>query len=251
MKFISYNVNGLRSAFNKGLKDFIDKEKADILFIEEIKLPINFKDELLNIKGYKYCINYSNKNGYSGVIFYYKKEPINIINKIGYDRFDNEGRFLLLEYETYILIGVYMPHGGRYKENLDYKLESYNRLFDILNKYKNKRIILLGDFNIAHTFDDVERAKNNTNNIMFTEEERKEIDKIISYNLIDSFRVFNKGKGYYTWFPYAFNAKERNLGWRIDYIFISKDILNKLKKSYILKETSYSDHCPIISYIDI
>jgi exodeoxyribonuclease-3 len=251
MKIISYNVNGLRSAFNNGFKDFINVQKADILFIEEVKLPIAFKSKLLDIKGYKYHINYSNKNGYSGVMFYYKKEPINIIDKLGYERFDNEGRFLLFEYESYIIIGVYMPHGGRYKENLDYKLEAYEKLFSLLDRYKDKNVILLGDFNVAHTFDDVEKAKSNINNIMFTEEERQKIDKIINYNFIDAFRVFNKEKGNYTWFPYAFNAKERNLGWRIDYIFISKDILNKLKKSYILKEASYSDHCPIVACIDI
>jgi exodeoxyribonuclease-3 len=164
---------------------------------------------------------------------------------MGFKRFDNEGRFLELKFANFTLINIYLPHGGRDKSKLAYKLECYRRLFRYLKKIRYLKIILIGDFNIAHQEIDLERHKHNNDNIMFTPKEREQISKIISLSFIDSFRKFNEKNGNYTWWPYAFNARARNVGWRIDYAFISKKLYHKLKKAKIYKDVFGSDHCPI------
>jgi exodeoxyribonuclease-3 len=143
------------------------------------------------------------------------------------------------------LINFYAPHGGRKKENLDYKLKVYKKFLEYLEKRKNENLILAGDFNIAHKEIDLARPKENKNNTMFTLKEREQIDRIIKLGFVDTFRYFHKEGGNYTWWPYSFNARERNLGWRIDYIFISKSLTPKLKNAFILKEIKTSDHSPI------
>ena len=164
---------------------------------------------------------------------------------MGLERFDQEGRILKLKYPDFTLINLYTPHGGRQKENLDYKLKVYNRLLKYLQKFKDRNIILIGDFNIAHQEVDLARPKQNQNNIMFTQEERKRINQIIDLGFLDTFREFHKEGGHYTWWPYFVNARKRNLGWRIDYIFVSKKLVPKLRDAFILSEVMGSDHCPI------
>ena len=143
------------------------------------------------------------------------------------------------------IINVYIPHGGRQKENLDYKLNVYNKLIEKLAKIKNQKVIVLGDFNIAHQEIDLARPTQNKNNIMFTQQERQQIDRVIDLGFVDSFRKLDKSSGNYTWWPYAFNAKERNMGWRIDYIFVSKKLSECVKNVTIYPECAFSDHCPI------
>ena len=138
-----------------------------------------------------------------------------------------------------------MPHGGRQKENMVYKLKSYDELLKYFKKINKKKVILVGDFNVAHQEIDLARPKDNKNNTMFTSEERKRIDKIIEIDFIDTFRKFHKEPGNYTWWPYYRNARQRNLGWRIDYIFTNKALTLELKKAFILKDIKSSDHCPI------
>lgn len=261
MKIISWNVNGLRAVYKnlslrsrtllpKGSKrnflKWLQKSKADIVCLQEIKaLSEQLQPELIKPKNYYSYFNSAVKKGYSGVAVYAKEKPIKIERKIGMKRFDEEGRILKLEYPNFVLINLYLPHGGRQKENLDYKLKVYKKLFNYLKKFGNKKIIIAGDFNIAHQEIDLARPKQNKNNIMFTSRERKQIDKIIKLGFTDTFRKFHKKGGQYTWWPYFVNARERNLGWRIDYIFTSKILIPKLKKAFILSKIKGSDHCPI------
>lgn len=246
MKIISWNVNGIRANYRKGFLEFIKKEKPDVFCGQEIKAEENqFPEEALNISGYKYFINSAKKKGYSGTMILTKERPRTSIFSLGSKKFDEEGRIIRLDFRNFTLMNFYIPHGGREKENLKYKLNAYKKIFSYLKKIKQKNIILTGDFNIAHKEIDLARPKENKNNIMFTPEERKRISKLIDIGFIDTLRFFNKKEGNYTWWPYFANARERNLGWRIDYVFVSKSLTKKLKNAFILENVLGSDHCPL------
>ena len=246
MKILSWNVNGLRSVHNKGVfLNWVKKEDPDIICLQEIKAQKNQIPNELHLSNYNLCVNQAEKKGYSGVLVYSKEKPIKVREYLGLSRFDNEGRLLWLSFKDFDLLNLYIPHGGRQKENLKYKLSSYSKLLEKLNSNKRRNIILAGDFNIAHNEIDLERPKSNLNNIMFTPEERSQLDGLINLGFIDSFRKFHKKGGNYTWWPYYRDARNRNLGWRIDYIFCSKNISSKLDKTYIQKDVFGSDHCPI------
>lgn len=246
MKIISWNVNGLRAVYKKNFLKWLEKSGADIACLQEIKAKIEqLPSDLINPKGYFSYFNPATRPGFWGVGVYVRRKPLKIEKVMGLERFDKEGRILKLKYPDFTLINLYTPHGGRQKENLDYKLEVYKYLLNYLKKIKDENIILIGDFNVAHQEIDLARPKNNQNNIMFTPEERKQIDKIIDLGFTDTFRKFNKEGGNYTWWPYFVNARERNLGWRIDYTFTSKTLTPKLKNAFILHKVMGSDHCPI------
>jgi exodeoxyribonuclease-3 len=246
MKIISWNVNGIRAVEKKGFSEWFKKENPDVLCLQEVKAQDGqIPKELMELKNYYSFFNFAQKKGYSGVAVFTKQKPVLVKNKIGLKRFDEEGRILYLEYKNIILINLYLPHGGRQKENLPYKLEVYKNLLKYFSKIKNKKVILLGDFNIAHQDIDLARPKNNKNNIMFTPEERANIDKILNFGFVDTFRHFNKIGGNYTWWPYFASARARNLGWRIDYVFVSKLILKQISKAFILPDVFGSDHCPV------
>jgi len=246
MKILSWNINGIRAAYKKNFLKWFKKTNADIVCLQEIRaqkeqIPKN----LIKPKGYYSYFNFAEKKGYSGVAVYTKKEPLKVEYKLGLKRFDKEGRVLKLKFRDFTLINLYFPHGMHNKRNLDYKLKAYKYLINYLKKTKNKNIIITGDFNIAHKEIDLTRPKDNKNNIMFTSEERKQIDKIIDLKFTDTFRKFNKKPGNYTWWSYKFNARKRNIGWRLDYIFTSKSLMPKLKNAFIFNEITGSDHCPI------
>lgn len=247
MKIISWNVNGIRAVYKKNFLKWLEKTSADIICLQEIKAQKEqLPSVLLTPKDYYSYINSAVKKGYAGVIVYTKQKPKKVTQKLGLKRFDQEGRILQIEYSDFILINLYFPHGGRQKENLNYKLECYNYLFNLLKKKGGKNIILIGDFNIAHTEIDLARPKSNQNNIMFTLKEKQQLDKLIKLGFSDTFRNFNENKiNNYTWWPYSFNARERNLGWRIDYIFTSKKVTSRLKNAFILNKVKGSDHCPV------
>lgn len=246
MKILSWNVNGLRAVAKKGFFDWVKKTNSDIVCLQETKAQEkDLTSNLLNPQGYTAFFNSAVKKGYSGVAVYTKQKPLRVKKKLGMKRFDEEGRFLELQYPGFILINFYLPHGGRNKENLAYKLKVYQKIFKYLEKMKKQKLILVGDFNIAHEEIDLARPKQNKNNIMFTIEERKQLDKLLSLGFIDSFRKFHQDGGHYTWWPYFANARQRNLGWRIDYAFVSKNLTNKIKDAFILSKVKGSDHCPI------
>lgn len=245
MKLITWNVNGIRSVYKKGFLELAEKIGADIVCLQEIKADESkIPEDLVKMDGYFAYFNSAEKKGYAGTAVFTKIKPNKIIRKIGFERFDSEGRFLRLDFDDFILLNIYLPHGGRQKENLGYKLEAYDCLLKYLKRLKNKNVILAGDFNIAHSEIDLERPKSNKNNIMFTLEERAQLDRLEDLGFIDSFRKFNQEGGNYTWWPYMANARERNLGWRIDYVFVSASLRPKLKNAFILSDIFGSDHCP-------
>jgi len=245
---LSWNVNGLRAAYRSGFADWLEGSKADIVCLQEIKTQ---EDPVQNglfdgpKSKYQFYANYALKPGYSGVAVYVKEKPEKIERILEHARLDAEGRILHLEYPGFILIVLYIPHGGREKENLGYKLEIYERLFEYLKPLQDKNVILAGDFNIAHREVDLARPDNNKNNIMFTPEERAQIDKLLALGFTDTFRTLHPEGGNYSWWPYRVDARERNLGWRIDYMFTSKTLTPQLKKAFILSDVRGSDHCPV------
>ncbi len=174
-----------------------------------------------------------------------REKPQKVSTELGHERFDSEGRMLRLDYPDFTLFNFYIPHGGRSKENLAYKLEVYDHILKMLKEIKKQKVILVGDFNIAHDERDLDRPKQNENNIMFTPEERKTLDKLISLGFVDTLRKFRAEGGLYTWWPYMAGARERNLGWRIDYGFVSTDLKDKLKDGFTCPEIKGSDHGPI------
>ncbi len=246
MKILSWNVNGLRAVYKKGFLDWLKKSRAKIICLQEIKAqPEQLPFDLTRPKNYYSYFNSAKRKGYSGVAVYTQEKPQKIEFNLDFKRFDQEGRFLKLDFPNFSLINLYLPHGGRKKENYEYKLEVYERLIKYLKGNRNKKIILIGDFNIAHQEIDLARPKDNVKNTMFTPRERKQIERLIKFGFIDSFRKFNQEGGNYTWWPYFREARERNLGWRIDYAFVSKALVAKLKDAFILPEIKGSDHCPI------
>lgn len=245
MKICSWNVNGIRSVSQKGFFEWLSDFQPDILGLQEIKA---MKDQIPNSllsSSYHLYSNPADRKGYSGVAFYTKGEPIKVETKIGYEPLDSEGRFLRLDFDDFSVINFYIPNGGRDKEQMKYKLEFYEFLVKYLEKIKDKKIILMGDFNVAHEEIDLARPKENIKNIMFTPEEREKISKLIGAGYIDTFRKLHKEPGHYSWWAYYRNLRERNIGWRIDYIFISKPLEKKLKDAFILKDIKGSDHCPV------
>lgn len=246
MRIISWNVNGIRALYRKD-EHWPDKINADIICLQEIKTQQEQQLSFVSINpsGYHSYFNPAVRKGYSGTAIYTKERPLEIKQKIGLKKFDSEGRILRVEFLNFILINLYLPHGGRDKSNLNYKLEVYKKLLDYLTKIKNQKLILVGDFNVAHKEIDLARPKQNIKNIMFTLEERKQIDNLLELGFIDTFRKFHKEGGHYTWWPYMANARQRNLGWRIDYIFVSKAFASKVKDAFILPAVMGSDHCPV------
>ncbi len=244
MKIISWNVNGIRAVYKRNLLSWLKDSKADIVCLQEIKSDLeNIPKDLLNPNGYFSFFNPADRKGYSGIAVFSKQKPLAVETKSGMKVFDSEGRFLRLEYPDFTLIVLYLPHGGRGKEKMEYKLEAYKFLHNYFSKIKDKKVLLIGDFNIALEDIDLARPKENQNNTMFTPEERSALKKLISLGFVDSFRKFHKDGGHYTWWPYFANARERNLGWRIDYAFASENLF--VKSAAILKEVKGSDHCPI------
>jgi exodeoxyribonuclease-3 len=245
MRIISWNVCGLKSVYAKGFAKELRKYEADIICLQEtrttkIEIPLEFA-----LSGYKAYVNSSWRKGFHGTAVLTKLKPLKVTKKIGHSRFDSEGRILRLDFYKFILINVYMPHGGRAKEEMDYKLEAYDALLNYLAKLAHLNIILAGDFNVAHKPIDLARPKENVNNTMFTPAERHKIDELIKLGFVDTFRKFCKTGGHYTWWLRAYDARKRNIGWRIDYIFVSKSLEDKIKSAFILSEVEGSDHCPI------
>lgn len=248
-KIISWNVNGLRAALRKGLLDFIRKEKADVYCFQEVKLSSRDLDSLLPflpVKGYETFYHIGKKNGYSGVAISSKIKPVSVIEGIGKKEFDDEGRVLTLEFEKFFLVNAYFPNSRRELARLDFKLK-FNKLFSSFCKKleKKKPVVITGDFNVAHQEIDIKNPKQNEKNAGFTIEERNWFEKFLDKGYVDTFREFVKEGGHYTWWTHRFNAREKNVGWRIDYFLISKKLRKSLINSSILKNVMGSDHCPV------
>lgn len=248
MKIYSWNVNGIRAIEKKGFESWFEKLDPDILCLQETKAsPDQLSAFLQQPKGYYAYFSSADKKGYSGVGVYSKVKPYSVRESFGIDKFDNEGRILRLEYENFLLYNIYFPNGGQGPQRLAYKLEFYEVFLSILKeelpKYKN--IIICGDVNTAHEEIDLARPKANEKNTGFLKEEREWISQLLEVGFIDTFRHKNKDEIKYTYWDMKTRARDRNVGWRIDYFFVSKELNKYLAEAFILTEVLGSDHCPI------
>ncbi len=253
-RLYSWNVNGIRACQKKGLVEWILNESPDVLAIQETKAHIEQLDEaLVNIDGYNSYWFSAKKKGYSGVAIYSKDKP-NLVENLGVDEFDDEGRVIIVHYDTYVLINCYFPNSQAEGARLDYKLSFCNqvksRCDDLVNQGKN--VILCGDYNIAHTEIDLKNPKNNHKNPGFLPEERQWMSDFLGTGYTDIFRTLHPDEpGHYTWWSYRFQARAKDIGWRIDYFCANKVCSKKIVNATIHKDVLGSDHCPISIELDI
>lgn len=249
MKFISWNVNGIRACKTKGFDDFFKQIDADFFSIQETKCQENQLD--LNIPGYNYYISSAIKKGYSGTLIYTKHKPNNVYYGIG-DKYNDEGRIITLEYDNYYLLNVYVPNSQEELKRLDYRMVFEDDFREYLNNLKAKKsVILCGDLNVAHERIDIKNPDSNMRNAGFTIEERTKLTLLLNTGFIDSFRYQNPKEIKYSWWSYRFNARANNAGWRIDYFLVSDNLKDSIKKTDILTDIYGSDHCPILLEIDL
>lgn len=247
-KIISWNVNGIRAVLKKGFLEFLDKENPDILCIQETKAHRDQLEKSVtdHKKYHSFWHSAKDKKGYSGVVTFTKEEPIHV--EVGFDieKFDHEGRVVMTEFSDFILFNVYFPNGKKDSERLNYKLEFYEAFLEHLEKLKrkNKKIIFCGDVNTAHKEIDLARPESNENVSGFLPIERKWIDRVIDHGYIDTLREFHKEPNFYTWWDLKSRARERNVGWRIDYFFIHNELKKYLKNAFTMPDIMGSDHCP-------
>ena len=245
MKLISWNVNGIRACVNKGFKEFFNNVDADIFCIQETKCQPEQIE--LNFEGYKSYWNSAEKKGYSGTAIFTKKEPINVTYGIGIEEHDKEGRVITLEFKDFYMVNIYTPNAKRGLERLGYRQIWEDEIKKYLMKLnKTKPVIICGDLNVAHNEIDLKNPKSNRGNAGFTDEEREKMTQLLKAGFIDSFRFLYPDKtDSYTWWSYMGRAREKNVGWRIDYFIVSQDIKDKIKEAMIYPEVMGSDHCPI------
>ena len=251
MKFISWNVNGLRACVTKGFKDFFNDIDADIFCVQETKLQegqIDFAPE-----GYHAYWNYAEKKGYSGTAIFTKKEPISVTYGLGIDEHDKEGRLITLEYEDFYFITVYVPNSKQELLRLDYRMVWEDDFREYMLKLNEKKpVVFCGDLNVAHKEIDLKNPKTNHKNAGFTDEERSKMTALLDSGFTDTFRYFYPDKeGIYSWWSYRFKAREKNAGWRIDYFITSNSLDDKLQDAKIHTEIIGSDHCPVELDIDL
>ncbi|MEA3457154.1 MAG: exodeoxyribonuclease III [Candidatus Thermoplasmatota archaeon] len=254
MKLISWNVNGIRAADRKGLFDWLKKESPDILCLQEIKaLPEQVPPHLRNAPGYYVFLNSAERKGYSGVATFTKERPLEIKKGFGIEKFDKEGRVLIIEYPSFILFNIYFPNGKKNDERLDYKLNFYDTFLGYIDNLKaeGKNIVVCGDFNTAHKEIDLARPKANEGRSGFLPIERAWMDTLVDHGYVDTFRHSNKDPNQYSWWDLKTRSRERNVGWRIDYFFVNKEFLPHLKKAFIMQDVMGSDHCPVGIEIEI
>jgi len=250
MKIVSWNVNGLRSlAKDNYWEAFLKGVKPDIFCLQETKAsPEQLPEAMLSPLGYSAFFSSSQtKRGYSGVALYSRVEPLSVIYGMGMKEFDQEGRLVGAEYEDFWLLNVYFPNGGMGPERLDYKMRFYDAFLKFAEKLREKKpVIFCGDINTAHEEIDLARPKENEGNTGFLPEERAWIDEVISAGYIDSFRHFHPHtKDAYTYWDMFTHARDRNVGWRIDYFFVASELMKRIKKAEIHNDIYGSDHCPV------
>lgn len=248
MKLISWNVNGIRAASGKGYTEWFNEYKPDVLCVQETKAQIDqLEEKILKPKGYYSNWNSAEKKGYSGTATFSKIEPKSVKLELGDENFDGEGRVIMTEFDNFLLYNIYFPNGKRDLSRVDYKLEFSDKILEICEEHKKNgnKLIICGDYNTAHKEIDLKNAKSNEKNTGFLPEERAWIDKFISHGYVDTFREYNKEPGNYTWWSYMFSARSKNVGWRIDYFFVSENVVPHLKDAFILPDVMGSDHCPL------
>ncbi|WP_350344650.1 exodeoxyribonuclease III [Proteinivorax tanatarense] len=246
MKLISWNVNGLRACLKKGFLDSFKELDADIFAVQETKLQPGQVE--LDVQGYYDYWNYAkNKKGYSGTVIFTKVKPLNVQNGIGLEEHDQEGRTITLEFDGFFFVNVYTPNSQRGLARLDYRMNWEENFREYLKKLDEKKpVILCGDFNVAHKEIDIKNPKSNRKNAGFTIEERDKLTQLLKAGFIDTYRNFYpKREEAYTWWSYMRQARDRNIGWRLDYFIVSERLKDKLNDSIIYDDIMGSDHCPV------
>ena len=251
MKIISWNVNGLRAVLNKGFMDFFNSANADIFCIQETKMQEG--QASIDADGYYKYWNSAEKKGYSGTAILTKIKPINVTYGIGKEEHDKEGRVITLEFDNFFMVNCYTPNSKRELERLDYRMIWEDEIRDYLLKLdETKPVIYCGDLNVAHEEIDLKNPSTNRRNAGFTDEERNKMTELLTSGFTDSFRYLYPNKEEcYSWWSYMFHAREKNVGWRIDYIITSKRVEDKIQESTIYTDIMGSDHCPVGLEINI
>lgn len=246
MKFVSWNVNGLRACVTKGFLDYFKEVDADIFAVQETKLQEGQID--LNLEGYHQYWNYAEKKGYSGTAIFTKKEPLSVSYGIGIEEHDKEGRVITAEYDDFYFVTVYTPNSKEELARLDYRMIWEDEFKAYLKKLEEKKpVIVCGDLNVAHKEIDLKNPNSNRRNAGFTDEERGKLTELLNAGFIDTFRFLYPDKeGVYSWWSYRFNARKNNAGWRIDYFLVSNSLKDKIIDSQIHTEVLGSDHCPVV-----
>ena len=244
MKFISWNVNGLRAVFTKGFPDIIKELDADFVCLQETKMQAGQLNA--DLPGYISYWNYAVKKGYSGTAIYTKHKPLNVTYGIDIDEHDHEGRVITLEMEDFYLVTVYTPNSQDGLRRLEYRMKWEDDFQAYLHKLDEKKpVIVCGDMNVAHQEIDLKNPKTNRKNAGFTDEEREKMTQLLSNGFIDTFRTLYPEQVTYSWWSYRFRAREKNTGWRIDYFLISERLKDRLEDAKIHTEIMGSDHCPV------
>ena len=245
MKLISWNVNGIRACVNKGFNEFFKEIDADIFCIQETKCQPEQIE--LNFEGYTAYWNSAERKGYSGTAIFTNKEPINVTYGIGMEEHDKEGRVITLEFKNFYMVNIYTPNAKRGLERLEYRQIWEDEIRKYLLKLnETKSVIMCGDLNVAHEEIDLKNPKTNRGNAGFTDEEREKMTELLHAGFVDSFRFLYPDKtDSYSWWSYMGKAREKNVGWRIDYFIVSQDLKYKIKEAMIYPEVMGSDHCPV------
>ncbi len=248
MKITTWNVNGYRAVLRKNALDWVPDVDPDVLCLQEIKVQLDqISDEEARIDGYQSVWNPAERKGYSGVATFYKQEPLAAENGFGLEEFDVEGRVIRTRFEDFYLYNIYFPNGGQGNLRVPFKLEFYKELLNICDEHHNsgEQVIITGDFNTAHNEIDLANPKSNEKNTGFLPEERAWIDKYLEHNFVDAFRELYPERVAYTWWTYRFNARANNVGWRLDYFLVSKELMGRVEDVLIHDEIMGSDHCPV------
>ena len=246
MRFVSWNVNGIRACVQKGFLDFFQDVDADIFCIQESKMQEGQLE--LELPGYYQYWNYAEKKGYSGTAVFTKKEPLSVAYGIGVAEHDKEGRVITLEFEDYYILTVYAPNAQNELARLDYRMEWEDAFLTYLKSLEEKKpVVFCGDLNVAHQEIDLKNPKTNRKNAGFTDEERGKFSHLLAAGFVDTFRYFYPDvENIYSWWSYRFSARQKNAGWRIDYFCVSECLKERLVDAKILTDVMGSDHCPIV-----
>ena len=251
LKFVSWNVNGLRACMNKGFMDTFNDLDADVFCLQETKMQPHQLQ--LDLPGYYQYWNSADKKGYSGTAIFTKQKPISESYGLGIEEHDHEGRVITLEFEKYYMVCVYTPNSKRELERLDYRMvwEDDFRAY-VIKLNEQKPVVICGDLNVAHTEIDLKNPKTNRRSAGFTDEERNKMTELLAAGFTDSFRFLYPDKtGIYSWWSYMRKARENNVGWRIDYFIVSNSLQDKIKQAGIHNEYFGSDHCPVSLQLDL
>jgi exodeoxyribonuclease-3 len=247
-KLLSWNVNGIRSIKNKGFLEWLTKESPDILCLQETKVsPDQLDADLKEPAGYHTYWNQPERKGYAGVAVFTKEKPAEVRYNLDKSKVDLEGRVIIAEYPGFTLFNIYFPNGGAENRRVPYKMEFYDVFLKYADSLKDasKKLIICGDVNTAHKEIDLARPKENVKKTGFLPEERAWMDKFVAHGYGDTFRHFNKEPGQYSYWDIKTGARARNVGWRIDYFFVSENLLPQVTKAFIMPEVTGSDHCPV------